>query len=164
MSPPPERLEVGLDALPAPLRGALPHWMERAIAAARSADQPFGAVLGDLDTGAILVEAPNSAADDPTAHAEINALRGLRRDPAAPRRLAILSTAEPCPMCAAACWWAEVAAIVYGTTIESLIRFGWPQLDEPCARLLSRGRPDRRPLIIGGYLAESTDTLYAIVR
>lgn len=150
----------GLDLLAAPLRRAAPSLMRRAIEVARSADAPFGCVLADLSTGAVLVEAPNTRSSDPTGHAELN---GLRRLPALgidPAHVAVVTTAEPCPMCAAACWWAGVGAVLFGTPLAELIAMGWRQLDLPVAELLTRARPASRLVVVGGLLSVETTPLY----
>ncbi len=149
-----------IDDLPAALQAALPTLMRRAITAARSADFPFGCVLADVESGQFLLEAANKSSTDPTAHAEMNALRGLSRVARSREKIVVVSTAEPCPMCAAACWWSGVGAIVFGTSIDTLIRLGWRQIDKKCADLLSAAHPPGHPIILGGYLSEETDPLY----
>jgi guanine deaminase len=77
---------------------------------------PFGAVI--VRDGKIVGEGANSVTttNDPTAHAEVNAIR------AAARTLGtfdlagceIYTSCEPCPMCLAAAYWARVDAIYYG--------------------------------------------------
>ncbi len=96
-------------------------FMRRALdcaeAAARAGEVPVGAVLVD-EQGTVLAEAGNGpiASHDPTAHAEILALR------AAAARLGnyrlpgttLYVTLEPCTMCAGAMVHARVARVVYG--------------------------------------------------
>lgn len=96
------------------------YWMGRALALARKAEQagevPVGAVV--VADGAVLGEGWNQpvGAHDPTAHAEIIALRAagrLRQD----YRLGdttLYVTLEPCPMCAAAAIHARLARVVFG--------------------------------------------------
>ncbi len=99
--------------------------MQRAIEVCRSGiaagQSPFGAVIARSD-GEIICEVHNAvrADTDPTAHAEIKAIRE------ASRRLGtmnlsghiIVSTCEPCPMCAAAIHWARLDAVVFGASIQ----------------------------------------------
>lgn len=134
--------------------------MRGAIESAEGAERPFGCVLAELHTGRLLLQVPNASGDDPTAHAEIAALRRLSGLEIEAIGVAVVSTAEPCPMCAAGCWWAGVGAIIYGTSIESLIRFGWRQIDLGCERLWERGRPPFAAPIVAGFLADQTDRLY----
>jgi tRNA(adenine34) deaminase len=90
--------------------------LERAREAARAGEVPVGAVL--VLNEAIIATGANRpiAACDPTAHAEIEALRAgaqARRS----YRLAdttLYVTLEPCPMCAAALVHARVRRVVFG--------------------------------------------------
>lgn len=95
--------------------------MEEAIRAARGAaaeDIPVGAVLFAPD-GRVLARAANrrEASGDPTAHAEILALRAGARLVGDGWRLegtTLAVTLEPCTMCAGALVAARVARVVFG--------------------------------------------------
>jgi len=96
-----------------------PNFMRRAIelsfAGIEAGGGPFGAVV--VKDGQIVGEGYNNVVpgQDPTAHAEVNAIR------AACRQLAthdlsgcvIYTSCEPCPMCLAAIWWARIERIYY---------------------------------------------------
>lgn len=94
--------------------------MEQALALARAAAEagevPVGAVV--LVEGRVVAARANEreATGDPTAHAEVLALR----DAAAAvgdRRLrdaTLVVTLEPCPLCAGAVWAAQVGRVVFG--------------------------------------------------
>ena len=97
--------------------------LRRAIGLSREkmlagAGGPFGAIVARSDE--VLAEGWNQVTStcDPTAHAEIVALRG------AARRLRDFSLAgcvlytscEPCPMCLAAAYWARIDRIVFAAT------------------------------------------------
>ena len=95
---------------------------------------PFGAVIAR--NGTIISEASNSVTldNDPTAHAEVNA---IRKATAALGTFDlsgcdIYTSCEPCPMCLAACLWANIDKVYYGCTIEdnALIGFRDEQFDE----------------------------------
>ena len=87
--------------------------------ALRAGDQPFGAVVlrGEIIVGA----APSRVvtANDPTAHAEMEAIRD------AARRLrtrdlsgcVLVSTSRPCGMCETAAGRAGISRMVYGETL-----------------------------------------------
>jgi tRNA(adenine34) deaminase len=95
-------------------------WMRHALAlAARAADAgevPVGAVV--VRHGEILGEGWNRpiAAHDPTAHAEIQALRAAAAAVGNYRLTGaeLYVTLEPCPMCAGAIVHARIARVVYG--------------------------------------------------
>jgi tRNA(Arg) A34 adenosine deaminase TadA len=88
-----------------------------ARAALATGDVPVGAVLVDAD-GAVLGAGRNAreATGDPTAHAEVLALREACRA-AGSERLpghSLWVTLEPCPMCAAAIGFARVGRLYFG--------------------------------------------------
>jgi tRNA(Arg) A34 adenosine deaminase TadA len=80
---------------------------------------PFGALIARAD-GSIVAEGCNqvTSTNDPTAHAEITAIRGA----CAALGTFILAnhvlytSCEPCPMCLAAAYWARVDGIVYAAS------------------------------------------------
>lgn len=95
--------------------------MRRAIELAgkghrRPGGAPIGCVL--VAGGEIVAEAHNEVElrSDPTAHAEIVALRrlGETRRAFEFRDVTLYSTLQPCGMCTMASVWAKVARIVYG--------------------------------------------------
>jgi len=95
--------------------------MERALAQARAAgargEVPIGAVIVGPD-GAVLAEAANrtEADRDPTAHAELLAIRAAAKRLGAPRLVEcdLYVTLEPCPMCAQAIAFARLRRVYYG--------------------------------------------------
>jgi tRNA(Arg) A34 adenosine deaminase TadA len=97
--------------------------MERALqqahAAAERGEVPIGAVIVGPD-GAILAEAGNrtEADRDPTAHAELLAIRAAAATLGAPRLVEcdLYVTLEPCPMCAQAISFARIRRLYYGAS------------------------------------------------
>lgn len=114
-------------------------WMRLAIDEARESETPFGALLVRGDE--LLVRAGNLvAAGDPTAHAEMQALRLWSRDHPAvdPASLTLYTTCEPCPMCAGACVWAGLGRVVFGASIDD-IAGSWDQMRVPMREIVDRG-------------------------
>jgi tRNA(Arg) A34 adenosine deaminase TadA len=97
--------------------------MDRALAqaslAAERGEVPIGAVVVGPD-GAVLAEAGNrTEADcDPTAHAELLAIRAAAARLGAPRLVDcdLYVTLEPCPMCAQAISFARIRRLYYGAS------------------------------------------------
>ena len=91
--------------------------LDEAAAAAAAGDVPVGAVVIGTD-GAVLARRHNEreAAGDPTAHAEVLALRDAAALLGSWRLdgCTVVATLEPCPMCAGALVAARVAAVVFG--------------------------------------------------
>ena len=134
--------------------------MRRAIALAGNApDLPFGAVIVDRDTGAIVAEGWNRTALNPTWHGEIDAINHLPVAATDGRRLALYTTAEPCPMCMGAILWGGIEAVVYGTSVRTLQRQGWRQIDIP-ADEIARRSPAWKCEVIGGVLETECDALF----
>jgi tRNA(Arg) A34 adenosine deaminase TadA len=109
-----------------------PEFLRRAITMATEnvvsgVGGPFGAVV--VRAGRIISEAANTvtATNDPTAHAEVNAIR------AASKALGtftlagcqLYSSCEPCPMCLAAAYWARMDAIYFGASAADAARAGF---------------------------------------
>lgn len=90
---------------------------EAALAAA-AGEVPVGAVLVDAASGAILARAHNRVERDadPTAHAEMLAIRAAAADGGVKRLTGadLYVTLEPCPMCAAAISFARLRRLVFG--------------------------------------------------
>jgi len=92
--------------------------LDEARAAGEHGDVPIGAVVARIDTGEVVARRHNQREQDadPTAHAEILALRDAARA-AGSWRLdghALLVTLEPCPMCAGAVVAARLGLVAFG--------------------------------------------------
>lgn len=93
----------------------------------QNAGGPFGAVVV-LD-GTVIGRGCNRvlSTNDPTAHAEVVALRDAcalvgRHDLTGST---VYASCEPCPMCLAACYWARVERIYYGATAHDAAEAGF---------------------------------------
>ncbi len=79
---------------------------------------PFGAVI--VKDGKIMAKATNSVThdNDPTAHAEVNAIRQACRQMGTfdLKGCVIYASCEPCPMCLGAIYWAGIDRIYYANT------------------------------------------------
>jgi len=107
---------------------------------------PFAAIV--VRDGSIVAEGVNSvtATNDPTAHAEINAIRSAAKA-LATFTLAgcdLYSSCEPCPMCLAAAYWARIRAVYFAASAADAARAGFDDaflysefLKEPGYRKLS---------------------------
>jgi tRNA(Arg) A34 adenosine deaminase TadA len=93
---------------------------EEAEAAGARGEVPIGAVVVEAATGRVLARAGNEVetANDPTAHAELLALRRAGALLGAPRLVDcdLYVTLEPCPMCASAASFARIRRLYYGAS------------------------------------------------
>ena len=125
--------------------------MQRALREARAAAErgevPVGAVIVRSD-GALLAAAGNrtEADRDPTAHAELLAIRAAAATLGAPRLVDcdLYVTLEPCPMCAQAISFARLRRLYYGAADPK----GGGVEHGP--RLFSQPTCHHRPEIYGG--------------
>jgi tRNA(Arg) A34 adenosine deaminase TadA len=88
---------------------------------------PFGAVI--VKDGKIIAASSNSVTldNDPTAHAEINAIRKASKilNSFDLSGCDIYTSCEPCPMCLGAIYWAHIDTIYYGNTREDAKNIGF---------------------------------------
>ncbi|MFI6702441.1 tRNA adenosine(34) deaminase TadA [Streptomyces sp. NPDC050509] len=136
----------------APMRLAL----DEAVRAGRSGDVPVGAVVLSPD-GTTLATAHNEreATGDPTAHAEVLAIRRAAGKLGAWRLTdcTLVVTLEPCTMCAGAIVQSRLDRVVFGALDEKAGATGslWDVVRDR--------RLNHRPEVIHGVLAEECATL-----
>jgi tRNA(Arg) A34 adenosine deaminase TadA len=137
-------------------------FMRAAIDVARTTreegNHPFGAVLVD-EQGRILMTAGNATVTtrDCTAHAETRLVSqaSVQYDPDFLAKCTIYASAEPCPMCAGAIFWANVRRVVYGLSQEGLYQMIGKDAEDvlylPCREVLARGQ---KPVEVLGPVLE----------
>ncbi|RJL02346.1 nucleoside deaminase [Paracoccus aestuarii] len=135
-------------------------FMQQALAEARAAalrgEVPVGAVVVD-PTGRIVAAAGNRTRElsDPTAHAEILALRAACRAAGSERLPGhdLWVTLEPCPMCAGAISAARIARLYYGA--------GDPRMGGVAhgARVFAHPQCHHRPQVYDGLAAPEAGAL-----
>lgn len=134
-------------------------WMAEAILEARAAaaagEIPIGAVI--VCRGEIIARGRNRKEErrDPTAHAEIEAIRAAA--PLFPswrlEECELFVTLEPCPMCAGAIVQARIDRVVYGCSDRKA------GAAESLFRLLDDSRLNHRCQITSGVLADESRAL-----
>lgn len=116
-------------------------FMKMAIAEAKLGDAPYGAVI--VKDNEVAIKAHNTVRrdNDPSAHAEVNAIRKLTAQLQTPslEGYILYTSCEPCPMCATACIWAGISEIIFGASIQDLIQSGVNQIDLPCEDIIAKG-------------------------
>jgi len=105
---------------------------------------PFGAMI--VRDGTVLARGTNlvTSNNDPTAHAEIVAIREACRQLGSFQLegCELYSSCEPCPMCLGAIYWARLSAIYYANTRSDAAAIGFD--DEFLYKELSVPLPERR--------------------
>ncbi len=115
-------------------------FMRLAIAEAKKADAPYGAVI--VKEREVVAVGYNTVKrdKDPSAHAEINVIRSLtaKLQNNSLEGHSIYTTGEPCPMCATACVWAGISEIIYGASIQDLISINQSQIEISCEEIIAK--------------------------
>ena len=131
--------------------------LDQAQAAADAGEAPIGAVVVDPATGEVVAVAHNApiALHDPTAHAEIRALRlaAERRGNYRLTGLCLFVTLEPCAMCAGAISHARIGRLVFGAEDAK----GGAVVNGP--RFFEQPTCHWRPEVVGGVLADESAAL-----
>jgi tRNA(adenine34) deaminase len=131
--------------------------LEAAQAAAEAGETPVGAVVFDPRTGEVIAVGANGpiGSHDPTAHAEIVALREAARKLGNYRLtdLSLAVTLEPCAMCAGAISHARIGRVVYGASDPKGggVAHGARVFDQPTCHW--------KPVVASGVLAEESAAL-----
>ena len=109
-----------------------PDFLRRAIALATENVRtgrggPFGAVV--VQDGRIVGEGVNTvtATNDPTAHAEVNAIRAACKtlNTFSLHGCQLYTSCEPCPLCLSAVYWARIDAACFGCSATDAARAGF---------------------------------------
>ncbi|KAK4046252.1 hypothetical protein OIV83_006231 [Microbotryomycetes sp. JL201] len=139
---------------------------------------PFGSVVVEHKadgTDEIVCVAANQVGviGDPSMHGEMSAIRActevLKNRGLSPqemllawRNYTMYTNGEPCPMCASALRWSGVKEVVWGTSIETIIKHGRSQIYLPSSLIVSASYAlGHQTLWIGSILSEETDKNFA---
>lgn len=97
--------------------------------------------------------------NDPTAHAEIVAIRNAckKLKSRSLESCIIYSTQECCPMCAAAIVWAKMKGVVFGANSKDALgkgtcNFSWRQIDISCKKVVEKSGADIE--VVGGFMRD----------
>ena len=152
-----------------PTREQIVAMLVRAQALARQAMEaghhPFGALLVAADHDTVLMEQGNV---DSVNHAEAVLAREASRRyaPAELWGCTLVTTVEPCAMCAGTQYWAHIGRVVFGMTEKSLLEMTGshadsPTLDLPCRDVFKRGQKAIRVI---GPVPEMAEEIAALHR
>lgn len=131
--------------------------LEAAQAAAAAGETPVGAVIVDPASGEVVATGANQpiGSHDPTAHAEIVAIRAAaaKRGNYRLTDLTLYVTLEPCAMCAGAISHARIGRVVFGAEDPK----GGAVVNGP--RFFEQPTCHWRPRVEGGVLAQEAGDL-----
>ena len=101
--------------------------IEKSLESVDNCGGPFGAVV--VKDGEVVAVASNSVTldNDPTAHAEVNAIRMAckKLDTFDLSGCEIYASCEPCPMCLASIYWARIGKLYYANTKVDADKIGF---------------------------------------
>jgi tRNA(adenine34) deaminase len=121
----------------------LEEYMDLAITEAKVSLQEgnsgFGAVIVQDNKVIARAHDTDTASHDPTAHAELNAIRlAAQKTKGDLSGCMLVATHEPCPMCSAAIVWSGITKIAYGYSIQDSLQQGRKRIDIPCTEIFAR--------------------------
>jgi tRNA(Arg) A34 adenosine deaminase TadA len=121
--------------------------MEIAAESRASGNHPFGALLVGPEGDVLLSSGNTYAQDRGVGHAESNVARAAARqyEPSFLEQCTLVTSVEPCCMCAGASYWAGIGAVVYGLSEKRLAELTGDNpenltLDISCQRVFAAGR------------------------
>ncbi|BCZ95911.1 TPA: nucleoside deaminase [Legionella pneumophila subsp. pneumophila] len=122
---------------------------------------PYGAIIV-YDDKEILLKSVNSAHNNPLMHGELSVIHRLFENgfDGEVSRLSLYTTAEPCPMCAAAIYWAMIPKVVYGSSISFLHELFGRQIQVGAKDILSKAPDFYSCHMIGGVMIEECNQLF----
>lgn len=142
--------------------------MQLAIDTARdgiaAGQSPFGAAIVRGDQVVAVAHNAVWLTCDPTAHAEVNAIRkaAAALQTIALRGCEMFTTCEPCPMCLAAIHWAKIDKVYYGATIADAAAAGFSELHIPAVEMVKNGGSSLQ--VAAGPLRQECRDLFALWR
>ncbi|MCP5258802.1 MAG: nucleoside deaminase [Burkholderiaceae bacterium] len=165
----PPRLAEPLSVRPALAPAQVLAALRRAIAVAEQAQaaghHPFGALLLAPDGDTVLLEQGNV---DTVRHAESELARAaaLRWPADYLWQCTLVTTVEPCAMCAGTQYWAHIGRVVYGMTERRLLELTGnhgenPTMDLPCREVFAHGQ---KPIEVIGPVPEVEAGIAAVHR
>jgi tRNA(Arg) A34 adenosine deaminase TadA len=127
--------------------------------AAAEGHHPFGALLVAPDHRTVLLEQGNV---NSVNHAEAVLAReaAMRFPPELLWQCTLVTTVEPCAMCAGTQYWAHIGRVIFGLEERELLRLTGnhaenPTLDLPCREVFARGQKNVRVIGPVSALAET---------
>ena len=149
-----------------PVKGFMEKAIEVAEKAKEDGDYAIGAIV--IKDNKIISKGENrlKTDNDPTAHAEIVAIRRASEilGNAYLEDCILYTTHEPCPMCASAAIWAKMKGIVFGSTLEDIQSFkgnnvySWRTIDISASQIIEKGDPKLE--LVKGFMRKECKKLF----
>ena len=139
------------------------YFLREAISCAkRNPLHPYGALI-TLDEKEVIYTSVNESHHNPLLHGEMSVLNKLfsgTYSSVSRNRLALYTTAEPCPMCASAIYWANINKVVYGSSIPFLHNLFNRQITIRAKDIFDKTPSHYKIELIGSVLESECDELF----
>jgi len=133
--------------------------IEQAKKSLREGNHGFGAIIVRENEVIAAAYDTEETENDSTAHAEMNVIKKASKKVGKNLKDCVLiTTHEPCPMCATAVVWAKIKKIVYGYSIDDAIKQDRGRINIPCKEIFERS--NNKIEIVKGVLKEECALLY----
>jgi tRNA(adenine34) deaminase len=125
---------------------------------------PYGAVIIEASTGAVVAEGANNSSANPILHGEIACMNDYvaKHGNKDWDSKILYTTSEPCPMCITALIWAKIGGVVFASSAFSPALVA--SIGEPIkisAQDVINAETYHKPMLLGGVLASETDAMFA---
>lgn len=122
---------------------------------------PYGAIIV-YDDKEILFKSVNNAHNNPLMHGELSVIHTLFNNgfDGDVGKLSLYTTAEPCPMCAAAIYWAMIPKVIYGSSIAFLHELFGRQIQVGAEEILSKTPNFYECQLLGGVMEKNCNQLF----
>ncbi|AXJ00805.1 tRNA(Arg) A34 adenosine deaminase TadA [Cyclonatronum proteinivorum] len=135
--------------------------MQQLIQAAKAAGTPYASMLLN-EAGDVVVQNVNTVKQqcDPTAHAEMNTIRqaAAKLGRVNLSGCHLITTCEPCPMCAAAAFWSNISKVTFGLSIAGITAAGHRQIPIKADDILRHSKAKAE--VEGGLLADEVRKIF----
>ena len=123
---------------------------------------PFGAVITNADSGAILSKGVNKTFQNPVLHGEMVCINNYVSQQGNKNwdDCILYTTGEPCPMCMSALVWAGIGGVVYGSSAQTIKQSGI-DIFSFSAKDINQGSNFSQTQLLGGILESECNALFA---
>ena len=122
---------------------------------------PYGAIIV-YDNKEVLLKSVNSAHFHPLMHGELSVIHTLFNNgfDGDVSKLSLYTTAEPCPMCAAAIYWSMIPKVIYGSSIPFLHDLFGRQIQVGAKEILTKTPDFYSCELIGQVMEDECNQLF----
>jgi tRNA(Arg) A34 adenosine deaminase TadA len=127
----------------------------------QNASYPFGAVITNANSGAILAKGVNQTFQNPVLHGEMVCINHYVSQQGNKNwgDCILYTTGEPCPMCMSALIWAGIGGVVFGSSVQTIQSSGI-DIFQFSAKDINQGSRFSQTQLLGGILEAECNALF----